>query len=166
MSKGSKNNRATAKTKRRNPLTHPKLVWSLAAAKDLNLTEGYVGKVYDPSSKKIVGYAQSSTFDSVSLKAIDYDNIRTYVFGYCVGDEDDRPRVVDVVATSLDNALLAIGITNEYEHNWGDFGWLIEALLHDPHNIVVKTVSLAPVNRSDVSSAVSRIRGECDTRGK
>lgn len=122
-----------------------KLIQSLAEARTLGLSEGFVSVAVDTKTKKIVGYVQGATFDAQAIQAVS-NNLVQFVFG--------EPWGLSVYAINLATAFIALGITSPYAEEWGDHGALITALKTMPVNVYARRVHSEVIEPSEIQAVV------------
>lgn len=140
-------------------MRHTRKIFSLQEANDLGLSVGFVGKVINVETKKIIGYTSNDTFDSMAIKAID-PTVRQYEF--YLPDVKLRACGVDVRA-----CLLAFGFGCEYEEEWGDFSGFMDRIEKEGW----KHVSACRIEREEITdtvlhNAVTDIKREAECASK
>ena len=134
-----------------------KRISSLAQAKEMGLTEGYVGKIVDTETNAIVGYSDGSTFDKEAVNAIS-ENMTEYLLGIpTVGDE---PIIITAYGTSLKLALMALGLGDPYEEEWGDFVGTLDVLRNHVEHVAVRRIEFTELEPPEIALAVRSITGE------
>jgi hypothetical protein len=135
-----------------------KRIHSLAEAKSLGLTQGFVSKAVDLTTKQIVGYAQGSTFDQEALDAI-HLQISEYLL-YINPDNPDEFVEFSVHGISLVSALIALGLGNEYEEEYGDYAGFLDQVRKNPECLRVDRVAYVTMESEQVCSSVNQIINE------
>jgi hypothetical protein len=85
----------------------------------------------------IVAYPLGCSFSAEDLKKL-HPNLLTFAFSYEPFEADAE---ILVRATSLENALNALGYGNAYEEEWGDFRGLLEAIRTGEAEAYLRTVT-------------------------
>ena len=127
------------------------LLHSLGEAQALGLSEGYVSKVVDIGTKKIVGYVEGATFDQQAINAI-ADNMNQYRFF--------APWELVAHGVNLAAVFIALGLGRAYAEDWGDYGALLKALRTNSEEVNIVRVRSDVIEESEIRAIIEGLTGE------
>ena len=132
-----------------------KRIFSLAEAKGLGLSEGFVDKAIDTESKKIVSYMEGSTFDELAIKYLSL-GLTEYIIG--VNEVDgESASIVDARGTSLSAVFVAMGLGDKYEEEYGDYADLLYRMRNEPNSLTVTRVSFEKLTSTEIKASIASV---------
>ena len=134
-----------------------KRILSLAEAKSLGFSEGFVSKTVDLDTKQIVAYPQGGCFDQEALNALAVP-IHTFQF-WVLLDSGQLDGPLEINAQSLEYAFIAMGLGCSYEDNWGGYRGLLRVLREQPKRVSIAVLTRSTVYPKDVQRAYQAAAG-------